>query len=80
MARAVLRLAAEKAGWDRQRQSVAQGLAVVSWFGNYGALVADVSMQGNVPRVHRVVAAIDCGTVVNPDLCVDGKARAETSL
>jgi isoquinoline 1-oxidoreductase beta subunit len=29
--------------------------------------VAEVSLQDGVPRVHRVVCAIDCGTVVNPD-------------
>jgi CO/xanthine dehydrogenase Mo-binding subunit len=34
------------------------------------AEVAEVSMQGGVPRVHRVTCAIDCGTAVNPDQVV----------
>ncbi|MBV8638512.1 MAG: xanthine dehydrogenase family protein molybdopterin-binding subunit [Candidatus Eremiobacteraeota bacterium] len=63
----VLRLAAEKAGWGkRQGAGIAQGLAVVFWGGSYAALVADVSMVNNMPKVHRVVAAVDCGTVINP--------------
>ncbi|MGA2761316.1 MAG: molybdopterin cofactor-binding domain-containing protein [Candidatus Cybelea sp.] len=31
-------------------------------------MIADVSMAGGQPKVHRVVAAIDCGTIVNPDI------------
>jgi isoquinoline 1-oxidoreductase beta subunit len=41
-------------------------------------MVADVSMQGNVPKVHRVVAAVDCGTVVNPDIIVQ-QAQSATN-
>lgn len=67
---AVLRLAAQKAGWGQQRDGIAQGVAVTFWAGSYGAMVADVSMQGKMPKVHRVVAAVDCGTVVNPDIIV----------
>jgi isoquinoline 1-oxidoreductase beta subunit len=33
-------------------------------------MVADVSMAANMPAVHRVVAVVDCGTVVNPDIVV----------
>jgi isoquinoline 1-oxidoreductase beta subunit len=32
------------------------------------AQVATVSIQAGLPRVHKVVCAIDCGTVVNPDI------------
>jgi isoquinoline 1-oxidoreductase subunit beta len=67
----VLKLAAEKAGWGKsQRPGIAQGIALVFWAGSYGALVADVSLQEKMPKIHRVVAAIDCGTVVNPDIVV----------
>jgi isoquinoline 1-oxidoreductase beta subunit len=31
------------------------------------AEVAEVSLENGKPRVHRVVAAVDCGTVVNPE-------------
>lgn len=74
----VLRLAAEKAGWGQRRAGIAQGLAVTFWEGSYGAMVADVSMQGKVPKVHRVVAAVDCGTVVNPDIIVQ-QAQSATN-
>jgi isoquinoline 1-oxidoreductase beta subunit len=71
-------MAAEKAGWGRKRAGIAQGLAVAFWAGSYGAMVADVSMQGKVPKVHRVVAAVDCGTVVNPDIIVQ-QAQSATN-
>jgi isoquinoline 1-oxidoreductase subunit beta len=69
-AAAVLRLAAEKAGWGRKHAGVAQGLAVTNWAGSLAAVVVDVSMQGKTPKVHRVAGAVDCGTVVNPDIIV----------
>jgi isoquinoline 1-oxidoreductase beta subunit len=37
-------------------------------FGSIVAQVAEVSVQDGVPRVHRVVCAMDCGTVVNPGI------------
>jgi CO/xanthine dehydrogenase Mo-binding subunit len=65
----VLRLVAEKAGWGKpQAPGVKQGLAFVYWFGTYGAVVADVSLQNKMPKVHRVVMALDCGVAVNPDV------------
>ncbi|HEX9895690.1 MAG TPA: molybdopterin cofactor-binding domain-containing protein, partial [Gemmatimonadales bacterium] len=65
----VLELAAEKAGWGTPLPSgQARGIAVAESFGSYVAQVAEVSMQQGVPRVHRVVAAIDCGPIVNPDI------------
>jgi isoquinoline 1-oxidoreductase beta subunit len=60
-AAAVLRLAAERAGWGKPHPGIKQGLAVTFWAGSYGAIVADVSMQAGQPKVHRVVAAVDCG-------------------
>jgi isoquinoline 1-oxidoreductase beta subunit len=75
----VLRLAAEKAGWGRKQAGVAQGLAVTFWNGSLAAIVADVSIQGKTPKVHRVVAAVDCGTVVNPDIVVQ-QAQSATNF
>lgn len=64
----VLELAAEKAGWRRRDLPAgrAQGVAVHESFGSVVAEVAEVSLERGQPRVHRVVCAIDCGTVVNP--------------
>lgn len=68
-ARAVLDLAAEKAGWGTAlpaRQG--RGVVVQHAFGSYLAVVAqvEVAADGTV-SVRRVVCAIDCGIVVNPD-------------
>jgi isoquinoline 1-oxidoreductase subunit beta len=67
--RAVLDLAAGKAGWGRKLPpGRAQGVALHESFGTIVAQVAEVSMEGGRPRVHRVVCAADCGTVINPNI------------
>ncbi|MEY3428537.1 MAG: Isoquinoline 1-oxidoreductase subunit beta [Pseudomonadota bacterium] len=64
---AVLKLATDKAKWGTALPAGhAHGVALHESFGSIVAQVAEVSMQGGKPRVHRVVCAIDCGTVVNP--------------
>lgn len=65
----VLDLAAEKAGWGKALpEGRARGIAVAEAFGSYVAEVAEVSIEaGGRPRVHRVVCAVDCGPIVNPD-------------
>lgn len=65
---AVLQLAADKAGWGTPLpKGRARGIALHESFGSIVAEVAEVSLQNGKPRVHRVVCAIDCGTVVNPN-------------
>ena len=66
--KAVLELAAQKAGWGTPLpKGVARGIAVASSFGSYVAEVAELSVGADgTPRVHRVVAAVDCGMTVNP--------------
>jgi isoquinoline 1-oxidoreductase beta subunit len=64
---AALNLAAQRAGWGKAAPSGRfRGLAVHESFGSFVAQVAEVSVDGDRIRVHRVVAAIDCGTAVNP--------------
>lgn len=66
---AVLKLAAEKAGWGRVLPAGhARGVALVDGWGSVVAQVVEASAQGGKIRVHRVVCAIDCGVVVNPDI------------
>jgi isoquinoline 1-oxidoreductase beta subunit len=66
---AVLKLAAEKAGWGRAvPANTGRGVAVHSSFGSSVAEIVDVSVSGERFKVDRVVAVIDCGTVVNPDI------------
>ncbi len=67
--RAVLNLAAAKAGWGGAlAPGRARGVALHESFGSIVAQVVEVSLQDGLPRVHRVVCAVDCGTVVNPDI------------
>jgi isoquinoline 1-oxidoreductase beta subunit len=68
-AKAVLDLAASKAGWGNPLpKGRGRGISVQSAFGSYLAQVAEVEVaaDGRV-RVHRVVCAMDCGIVVNPN-------------
>ncbi|SMF03269.1 isoquinoline 1-oxidoreductase, beta subunit [Tistlia consotensis] len=68
-ARAVLHLAAEKAGWGRPLPAgVGLGVSLQFVFATYMAQVAEVEVSGDGSvRVRRVVCALDCGSVVNPD-------------
>ena len=74
--RAVLQRAADRAGWGQPLAPAAdgakkaRGIALHSSFGSTVAQVAEVSLDPKDPkriRVHRVVAAIDCGLAVNPN-------------
>jgi isoquinoline 1-oxidoreductase subunit beta len=76
--RAVLELAAEKAGWGTPPpQGLARGLAVHESFGSIVAYVAEVGVDGGRIRVHRMVCAIDCGVCVNP---LGVKAQMESGV
>lgn len=65
----VLNLAAEKAGWGGALpEGRARGVAVHKSFDTYVAQVVEVSLDASgVPKVHRVVCAVDCGVAINPD-------------
>jgi isoquinoline 1-oxidoreductase beta subunit len=76
---AVLDLAAQKAGWGKPLPAGrGRGIATHFSFDSYVAQVieASVAKDGTV-RVHRVVCAVDCGRVVNPDTV---KAQMEGGL
>jgi isoquinoline 1-oxidoreductase subunit beta len=68
--RGVLELAAEKAGWGAPLPAgVKHGIAVAQSFGSYVAEVVEASVAANGQvKVHRVVAAVDCGMTVNPEI------------
>ena len=76
-AMAVLDLAAKEAGWGTPLLAGwGRGVSLLfSGWGSYLAQVAEVevSQTGDV-RVHRIVCAVDCGTMVNPDIV---KAQVE---
>ena len=65
---AVLNAVAEKVGWGKPApQGVYRGLAQHMGYGSYVAAAAEVSVTGgNKVKIHRIVAATDCGHAVNP--------------
>jgi isoquinoline 1-oxidoreductase beta subunit len=70
-ARRVLETAAEKAGWGKPlKKGQARGIAYHLSFGSYVAEVAEISVdkKNGTIKVHRVVCAVDCGSVVNPEI------------
>jgi CO/xanthine dehydrogenase Mo-binding subunit len=67
--RGVLQLAADKAEWTKPLPAGRfRGIACFGCFSSYVAEVVEISIADDVPRVHRVVAAVDCGQVVNPGI------------
>jgi isoquinoline 1-oxidoreductase beta subunit len=65
---AVLNTAAEKAGWGTPAPAGwTRGVAVHESFGSVVAQIAEVKLEGGVPKVGRVVTAIDCGTAISPN-------------
>jgi isoquinoline 1-oxidoreductase beta subunit len=67
---AVLRLAAEKAGWGTPLpEGRFRGVALAESFSTHVAQVAEISSDGKGRfKVERVVCALDCGVAVNPDM------------
>ena len=69
-ARNVLDVATQAAGWGQQasQQGQGRGVSVMHAFGSFFAIVADVSVdKDGAVKVNRVVCAVDCGMVVNPN-------------
>lgn len=75
----VLDLAAEKAGWSTPaKPGIFRGIAVAKAFNSHCAQIAEVSVDKDKGlKVERVVAAIDCGIVVNPEIV---KMQVESSI
>ena len=73
--RGVLDLAAKQAGWDQPLKPGAagekrgRGVAVHEAFGTFVAQVAEVTVKADGSyKVDRIVCAVDCGIVINPDV------------
>jgi isoquinoline 1-oxidoreductase subunit beta len=76
--RAVMELAAEKSGWGTPLpKGKGRGIATYHSFGSYICEVAEVTVQGSSFKVDRMVAAIDCGQIVNPESV---RAQAESAI
>jgi isoquinoline 1-oxidoreductase beta subunit len=76
----VLNAAAEKSGWGVGKilpKGRGRGIALFKGYDSYCAQVAEVTVEGNQLKIERIVAVIDCGIVVNPDLV---EAQMEGSI
>ena len=76
--RGVLELAAEKSGWGKPLpKGKGRGIAAYYSFGSYFGEVADVTVKGTDFTIDRLVAAVDCGQVVNPEAI---RAQVESAI
>jgi isoquinoline 1-oxidoreductase beta subunit len=67
--KAVLELAAQKAGWGKPMdKNRARGIAVHESFNTFVSQVVEISRQKDGLRIERVVCAVDCGVAVNPNI------------
>lgn len=63
----VLELVREKSNWNNKDSNVHRGVSAYFCHNSYAAHILDIVMDGDTPIVKKVVCAIDCGIVVNPD-------------
>ncbi|APG64723.1 isoquinoline 1-oxidoreductase [Tenacibaculum todarodis] len=61
-----IKLAAEKGGWGKAKEGVYQGFSAYYSHNTHVAELAEVVIKNDLPVVTKVVAAVDCGIVVNP--------------
>ncbi|MDP6695589.1 MAG: molybdopterin-dependent oxidoreductase [Gammaproteobacteria bacterium] len=66
--RTVLERLRQEASWGNVQAGRHQGAAIFKAFDTYVGQVAEVSVEGNRIRVHKVTCVVDCGQVVNPDI------------
>jgi isoquinoline 1-oxidoreductase beta subunit len=65
---AAMELAVSKSDWGKPMpKGSGRGIAVHAMTGSYVAQIAEVTVANNVIRVNKVVCAVDCGVVINPD-------------
>ena len=67
----VLELVREKSKWKETPEGAHRGVSAYFCHNSYVAEVVDLVMKNNAPYVEKVVAAIDCGIVVNKDAAVN---------
>ncbi|MBT8178798.1 MAG: molybdopterin-dependent oxidoreductase [Eudoraea sp.] len=63
----VLKLVRDKSNWNESAPGSYRGVSAYLCHNSYAAHVLDVVLEGDTPKVEKVVCAIDCGIVVNPD-------------
>ena len=66
--RELLKLVAAKGGWGKAAPGRYQGIAGHNSFGSGVAELIEISIDDGELKLHKVTAAVNCGTVVNPDI------------
>lgn len=74
----VLKLVREKSGWETPPPGVSRGVSAYFCHRSYVAHVVDIVMKDNKPVIEKVVTAVDCGIVVNPDAATNLSEGAVT--
>ncbi|MEH6605542.1 MAG: molybdopterin cofactor-binding domain-containing protein [Pseudomonadales bacterium] len=73
-----LKVAAEKAGWNKPLpKGHYHGVASHASFSSFVSQIAEVSVENNQLKIHKVVCVVDCGLAVNPDIV---KAQMESGI
>lgn len=67
----VINLAKEKSGWPNKSGGIHLGFSAYYSHNTYVAEVAEVKMVDDVPKVQKVICAVDCGIVVNPEAAIN---------
>ena len=67
---AVLKAVAADSHFGNTTSGRFHGLALMEGYGTYMAQVAEISVEGGVPKVHQIWCAVDCGQVVNPSIVI----------
>ena len=67
----VLELVRDKSGWNNNNSNSSRGVAAYYCHDSYVAQVLDLSLKNNEPIIDRVICAVDCGIVVNPDAAIN---------
>ncbi|MCB0667327.1 MAG: xanthine dehydrogenase family protein molybdopterin-binding subunit [Saprospiraceae bacterium] len=67
----VLKLVREKSNWNQADPKLNRGVSAYFCHNSYAAHVLDLAMEDGKPVVEKVVCALDCGIVVNPDAAVN---------
>ncbi|SFP68594.1 xanthine dehydrogenase family protein molybdopterin-binding subunit [Sphingomonas rubra] len=63
-----LSTASSLGGWEGGVRGSGQGIAAHAFRGSFVAVMAEAHVEGGMPKVDRLVAAVDCGRVINPEL------------
>lgn len=69
--RNTIELAAKKANWGKAPAGVFQGFSAYFSFNTYVAQVVEVTMEAGQPKIKRMICAVDCGVVINPEHAIN---------